>query len=213
MRHRRRRRDRNFGHLPGRPGTTSDNFAGRAKKPLHALRLAYAGAAMGSEKVRQTSVIALDRTRRPCQPRSSSGACQPTPPADREASGAPALLARLDGEHPAGGPALDLDRRPLPAARSRPTPSSSWSAPSRSTRRLTMPALPLGSGTRWRAAFIIYAREDSLPSKDARRRVALRARVTRSFRPPTRPASPGVSSRAMCRPSMDARPHIRARPT
>jgi hypothetical protein len=54
-----------------------------------------------------------------------------------------------------------------------------------------------GGGRARGAVFIIYAREDLLPNTDVRGRVVFRARVTRSFRPPTRPAGPGFL-RARC---------------
>ena len=45
------------------------------------------------------------------------------------------------------------------------------------------------------AVVTIYAREDSLPNMDVRGRVVLRARVARSFRPPTRPAPRELGAR------------------
>lgn len=58
----------------------------------------------------------------------------------------------------------------------------------------------------------LNAREDSLPSTDARESIVLRARVTRSFRRSTLPASPPSLRARTPQPSMHARPNLRPRP-
>lgn len=116
-----------------RLGTTSDNFVGRAKKPLHTLllRLAHAGAGMGSEKVRQAILIAVaedvGRVNKVVQRWLSADR-----PADREAAGplARSCLTRWRTAR-RRAPAAPR-RRPLPTADSRPTRPSSWSAPAQS---------------------------------------------------------------------------------